>query len=70
MQKLRGKDGEVVKVKLVGSDGNAFAVLGECRRAAKRAGVPNAFIEEFTAEATNGDYNHLLDVCMQAFDVE
>lgn len=49
-----------VKVKLVGKDGNAFAILGNVREAMRKAKVDRAIIEEYTKEATAGDYNHLL----------
>jgi hypothetical protein len=58
-----------VKVKLVGEDGNAFAILGRVRRELRRVGVPKEECDRFMAEATAGDYNHLLDVCMKWVDV-
>jgi hypothetical protein len=58
-----------VKVQLVGEDGNAYAVLGRCARAARRAGVSKDEIQAFTDEATSGDYQHLLATCMRWFDV-
>ncbi len=58
-----------VTVQLTGTDGNAFAVMGACRRAARRAGVSKEEIELFTAECTSGDYDHLLATCMAWFDV-
>jgi len=58
-----------VHVQLVGQDGNAFAVMGACAKAARKAGVPKNEIDEFFKEATSGDYDHLLGVCMQWFDV-
>ena len=53
-----------VKVKLVGEDGNAFAILGRVRKALKRSGQPEA-AEEYTKRATSGDYDHLLRVTME-----
>ena len=58
-----------VKVQLVGGDGNAFAVLGACSKAARREGLSKEEIEEFTKEATSGDYDHLLATCMAWFDI-
>ena len=49
-----------IAVKLVGEDGNAFAILGACRRAMRRAHLPQGEIDAFTAEATAGDYDQLL----------
>ena len=57
-----------VRVRLVGQDGNAFNILGLCKRAAYRAGVSDLEIAAFLDEATNGDYNHLLATCQRWFD--
>lgn len=59
-----------ITVQLVGKDGNAFNILGIYRRAMKRARLPESEIEAFTAEATSGDYNHLLATCCEWFKVE
>ncbi len=53
-----------VHVPLVGHDGNAFAILGSVTRALRRAGVPQAERDAFFAEATAGDYDHLLQTVM------
>lgn len=49
-----------IEVELVGNDGNAFAILGAVAGALKKAGVPQAERDAFYAEATSGDYDHLL----------
>jgi hypothetical protein len=54
---------------LIGHDGNAFAVLGAARKAGRRAGWSTEDAEAFMAEATSGDYNVLLNACMEWFDV-
>lgn len=59
-----------ITVQLVGKDGNAFNILGICRRAMKRAHLPESEINEFTKEATSSDYNHLLATCCEWFNVE
>ncbi len=59
-----------ITVQLVGKDGNAFNILGICRRAMKRAHLPESEIEAFTTEATSSDYNHLLITCTEWFNVE
>jgi len=56
------------KVKLVGQDGNAFAILGRARQAMKKAGWDKEAIEQFTNEATSGDYNKLLQTVMKYCD--
>lgn len=47
------------RVKLVGEDGNAFAILGRVKNALTRAGLREE-AEKFIKEAMSGDYNHLL----------
>jgi hypothetical protein len=61
---------ELTKVKLIGCDGNAFAVLGKCKRAATNNNWGTERWEKFHQEATAGDYNHLLVTVMAHFDVE
>jgi hypothetical protein len=57
-----------VSVQLVGQDGNAFSILGRCKRAAQRGNVPPEEVDSFMKEATSGDYDHLLATCMAWFD--
>ena len=57
-------DGMRVTVKLVGEDGNAFAILGRVRRALLRAELPEK-AKEYLARATSGDYDHLLAVTLE-----
>ena len=52
------------KVRLVGEDGNAFSILGRVSKALKRAGATAEQVEAYHAEATSGDYDHLLRVTM------
>jgi hypothetical protein len=53
-----------IEVQLTGRDGNAFAVLGAVRKALVEAGHQDE-VDEFFAEATSGDYDHLLGTCMR-----
>ena len=57
-----------VKLRMVGEDGNAFVILGRASSAMRRAGHGDR-IEEFRAEATSGDYDHLLQTTMKNCDV-
>jgi hypothetical protein len=57
-----------VHVKLVGEDGNAFAIMGRAQRAARKAGVPQEEIDKYLKEATSGSYDHLLVTTMDWFD--
>ena len=59
-----------ITVQLVGQDSNAYNLLGICRRAMKRARLPESEIEAFTQEVTSSDYNHLLITCTEWFNVE
>jgi len=56
-------------VQLTGADGNAFAVLGRVRKALVEAGMKEE-ADQFFAEATAGDYNHLLQTCFKYVNVE
>lgn len=53
-----------VKVKLVGEDGNAFAILGRVKRALERAGH-RELAQQYVKEATAGDYDHLLQTTLE-----
>jgi hypothetical protein len=54
-----------IEVKLIGEDGNAFAILGRVTQAMRRHGVSDAEVKSFMAEATAGDYDHLLATAIQ-----
>jgi hypothetical protein len=58
-----------VKVRLTGTDGNAFAIIGKVRLALRRAGVPAEEVEAFSEEAMRGDYDHVLQTCMNWVEV-
>ena len=57
-----------VRVRLVGEDGNAFSILGRVQGAMRRAGVSQEDRDAFMAEATSGDYDHLLRTVMATVD--
>lgn len=59
-----------VKVKLVGEDGNAFAILSRVTDAMRRVGVPKEERKEFQKQATSGDYDNLLRTCMEYVDCD
>ena len=58
-----------ITVMLSGQDGNAFAVLGHCREAARDAGLADEEIAAFMDEAMTGDYDHLLQTTMRWFGI-
>lgn len=57
------------KLKLVGKDGNVFAILSEARRVARKVGWSRDDIREYEKEATSGDYDNLLLTMMEYFEV-
>ncbi len=59
-----------ITVSLLDGDGNAFSILGKVHRALQKAKISHGEIEEFLAEATDGNYNHLLRTCMKWVNVE
>ena len=58
-----------ITVKLIGISSNAYSLLGACREAAECAKLPHKEFNTFYAEATSGDYNHLIQTCMRWFTV-
>jgi len=58
-----------ITVTLTGQDGNAFAVLGRCREAARNAGLSEDEIAAFMDEAMAGDYDQLLQTAMRWFEI-
>ena len=58
-----------ISVQLVGTDGNAFAVIGKVKSALRRGGVSNEEIQEFMQEAMSGDYDNVLQTCFRWVDV-
>lgn len=57
-------------VQLSGNDGNAFAIMGACARAGRRAGWSRPQIEAFKTECKSGDYDHLLQTAMTWCNVD
>ena len=57
-----------VKIKLTGTDGNAFSILGKVRNALRKEGHVN-LIEQYMKEATAGDYDNLLRVSMEYVEI-
>jgi hypothetical protein len=57
------------KLKLSGNDGNAFFILGRAKREADKKKWTAAQWSAFSTLAKAGDYDHLLQTCMDYFDV-
>ena len=53
---------------LVGVDGNAFAVMGYTAQALKHSGHRD-LVNEMHKEATAGDYDNLISVCLKYIDI-
>lgn len=58
-----------VTVRLTGTDGNVFAVIGTVKRALQRAKVDRVQIDNFTNEAMSGDYDNVLRTAMKWVNV-
>ena len=57
-----------ITLNLQNVSGNAFAILGVCRRVMERAGKRELW-DAFHKEATSGDYNNLLCTVSDWFNV-
>lgn len=55
------------KCRLVGEDGNAFAIMARVSQALRGAGQGN-LVSKYLKEATQGDYDHLLRTSMEYVD--
>ncbi len=58
------------RVRLVGADGNAFAILGRTKRALRDAGASAEDIAAFLREATAGTNDQLLATVMRWVEAE
>ena len=58
-----------IEVQLTGESGNAFAIIGRVSKALGQADVPKEVIAMFRAEATSGDYDHVLQTAMRWVEV-
>lgn len=59
-----------VRVKLIGKDGNAFAILGQVQKALRKHRIPQEEINQYLKEAMSGDYDNLLATTMKWVEVE
>jgi hypothetical protein len=57
------------RVKLVGHDGNAFAVMGRVGEALRSAGASAETIRQYRLESVSGDYANVLAIAMKYCDV-
>lgn len=54
-----------IEVKLVGEDGNAFAIMGRVSKALRRGGATTEEVNQYMAESMSGDYDNLLRTAMK-----
>ncbi len=54
-----------IEVKILGNDGNAFAIMGAISTALRKAGVSKDEISQYTKESMSGDYENLLRTAMR-----
>ena len=54
-----------IEVQLLGTDANAFAIMGAVTQAMCRGGIGKEERDAFMDEAMSGDYDHLLQTCMK-----
>ncbi len=54
-----------IKAKLIGQDGNAYAIMATVARALRKGGVSEQEIEEYFGESTSGDYNNVIVTAMR-----
>lgn len=57
------------EVQLTGEDGNAFFIIGRVAKELRRAGNGSEVVEAFQAEASSGDYDHVLQTAMAYAEV-
>ena len=58
-----------LKLKMVGEDGNALAIMGRAARLLRKNGMGDK-VAAFQAECMSGDYDHLLATCLKYFDCD
>jgi hypothetical protein len=51
-------------VKLIDTDGNAFAIIGRVKNALLKAGADKEYVNKYQEEAMSGNYDNLLCVSM------
>lgn len=58
-----------IPVQLLGEDGNAMVLISKVRRALVKASVREDEVSKFVTEAMSGDYNKVIQTCMEWVDV-
>jgi len=58
------------RVKLVGTDGNIFAILGRCKQALKEVGQPDEAEEMAQRVFKATSYDEALGICLEYIEAE
>ena len=56
-------------VKLIGTDGNAYLIIGACCKALRRAGMRNKAEELMHTALAASSYDNLLQICMDYVEI-
>ncbi|MBA3010053.1 MAG: hypothetical protein FP812_07430 [Desulfobacula sp.] len=56
-------------VKLIDTNGNAFAIIGRVRNALFKAGADKEYVKKYLDEVMSGDYDNLICVTMDYVNV-
>lgn len=56
-------------VRLTGTDGNAWAIMGKVQAALRKAGASEEHVRRYREESMSGDYDNLLRTAMKYADV-
>nr|BDD45425.1 hypothetical protein 1 [Desulfobacteraceae bacterium] len=51
-------------VKLIDTNGNAFAIIGRVKDALLKAGADKGYVQQYMNQAMSGDYDNLLCITM------
>lgn len=62
-------DTKLPKCKLVGTDGNVFAIIGNVAKTLERAGLREKAMEFKKRAFASGSYDAVLRLCMEYVDV-
>ena len=60
---------EKPKVKLIGTNGDAFAIIGKVSKALRKAGADKEYVEKYMEESMAGDYDNVLVTAVDYVDV-
>ncbi len=62
-------DEEKPVLEILGKDGNVFNIIGLATKAGRQAGWDKERIKKFQEDCFSGDYDHVLQLCMENFEV-